>query len=80
MNRISSEAQCLGAKHVDDFTAHARRRIVDTIRPQFDIHTTGYRIEWYNGTSRKTVFVSERMRGMLARALIISDDGMNVIG
>ncbi len=40
----------LEEKHVDDFTAQARRRIVVTIRPQSDIHTTGEQIEWYNGT------------------------------
>lgn len=34
--------QCPEEEHVDDFTAHARRRIVDTIRPQHDIHTNEY--------------------------------------
>ena len=51
--------QSLGDKHVDDFTAHARRRI-DTIRPQFDIHTTGVDRMVQRHNSRKTVSVSER--------------------
>jgi len=68
-----------GEKHVDDFTAQARRRL-DIIRPQFDIHTTGVDRMVQRHMSRKTVSVGERKERYVGRALIISDDWMNVVG